>query len=209
MAGIYLIGGGDYRTDELDDIDRAILNDFAPAGTVLIIPFATRQEKRSSWVAAVNKAFSKFKKVKFEVLSEEESKEEKLKKLLQSDMIFFTGGLPDVLMDKLRSAQIIDAIRSYDGIIVGYSAGALVLSEQCLIMKDEDYVESKIIDGLGVLKFTTSVHYEPREDSELLYFSRHTKIYALPNKSALMVRGENLHFFGKAMKFENGKKTIC
>lgn len=170
MKKIYLIGGEDYRSDELDKLNQIILKDFNLNKTFLIIPFATEKEKRRKWIDAVKTSFLKIKDINFDILSEKDTKNEKMEKIEHSDLIFFTGGSPEILIDKIYKSNILTLIKSYKGILVGYSAGALAFSDFCFILKDKEYPRSQIIKGLGIVDFTTSVHYESDEKDEIRFF---------------------------------------
>ena len=52
-----------------------------------------------------------------------ESAEEKIK---NADILYFTGGLPDRMFERIKDFGIYDALTEFDGIVMGYSAGALV-----------------------------------------------------------------------------------
>lgn len=206
MKKIYLIGGGDYCSKGLDRLNQIILKDFNFKQTFLIIPFATKEERRMKWIEAIKSSFSKIKRnINFDTLLEEDTKNEKTKKILHSDLIFFTGGSPEVLIDKIYKGGILNLIKSYKGILVGYSAGALAFSDFCFILKDKDYPRSQIIKGLGIVDFTTSVHYEDNEKEEISFFSKYRKIYTIPNNSAIIVTNKNISFFGNILPF-NGEK---
>lgn len=209
MSKVYLIGGGDYRNDELDKLNRTILKDFSLNKTFLIIPFATKEEKRIGYVSTIRNSFSKIKKnIKFDVLSEKNTKNERIEKISDSGLIFFTGGFPEVLIDKLYGGEILNLLKSYKGILVGYSAGALAFSDLCFVSRDEDYQRSKIIKGLGIVNFTTSVHYEDKDDNEISFFSRYRKIYAIPNNSAIIVKDKEISFFGDILLFDERSKEL-
>ncbi|MBO4354547.1 MAG: peptidase S51, partial [Clostridia bacterium] len=45
-------------------------------------------------------------------------------KIRNADILYFPGGLPDRMMERIREMQIYDSILHHEGIILGYSAGA-------------------------------------------------------------------------------------
>jgi len=61
--------------------------------------------------------------------------------------------------------------------------------------------------GLGVVDFSVEVHYKDTLDNDLLEQSKDHKIYAIPERTALIVEGEKLSEFGDSIYlFENGQK---
>ncbi|MFP3467722.1 Type 1 glutamine amidotransferase-like domain-containing protein, partial [Leifsonia sp. SIMBA_070] len=64
------------------------------------------------------------------------------------NVLYFTGGRPEKLMESLIAKELIQAIKGFPGLMVGVSAGALVFCRDCIITKDEDYPETQVIKGL-------------------------------------------------------------
>jgi peptidase E len=208
MRKIYLIGGGNYFNAEMDILNKKIASDFRSKKSFLIIPFATNIEKREKWISAVKSAFEKQGIKKFDVLSENLSEKEMNKKISDSELIFFTGGLPEALIDKVFKFNLLDRLKSYEGQIVGFSAGALALSKICFISKDSDYPRSQLIKGLGVVDFTTTVHYEEKELEEISFFSELVPIYTISDISAIIVSSDNITFLGEVNLIKNKKIFI-
>jgi hypothetical protein len=60
-------------------------------------------------------------------------------KIKNSNIIFFTGGLPDKMMIRLKEFNLIDDIENFKGVIIGSSAGAMIQISEYHITPDEDY----------------------------------------------------------------------
>lgn len=80
----------------------------------------------------------------------------------KSDIIFFTGGDPVAMMNRLEPIRHI--IDSFDGIVMGASAGAMVQVKE-FIMDGEGYPYS-FYKGLGMIDFDLDiiVHFEPTKE---------------------------------------------
>ena len=82
-------------------------------------------------------------------------------KIRNADILYFPGGLPDRMMQRIHEMQIYDAILHYDGIILGYSAGALIQLREYHLTPDKDYPAFGYYRGFPVVDgFYLEVHYE-------------------------------------------------
>ena len=99
-----------------------------------------------------------------------------------------------------------DLLRGYKGVVVGRSAGALVLGRNCLATNRYSGA-SKVVVCLGLVDFSVKVHYEPSKDILLRKMSKTEKIYAIPQRSAVVCDRGVLSFVGEVFLFEGGEKT--
>ena len=91
-------------------------------------------------------------------------------KLVGADIVYLPGGLPDRMLDRIREFGLEERIRRFPGILIGYSAGAMVQLGEYHISPDEDYPEFVYREGLGVLDgFYFEPHYEgnPEQDEAI------------------------------------------
>jgi dipeptidase E len=123
-----------------------------------------------------------------------------------SDLIYLTGGLTTVLLERLKNKGVDLLLRKYDKVIVGRSAGALALCKKGVITKRPKPVV-KMIKGLGLVDFSVKVHYKHSKDTALKRLSKEEKIYAIPERSALVYDHGHLSFMGDVYMFQNGEKT--
>ena len=90
-----------------------------------------------------------------------DSKELARQKIENADVLYFTGGLPDAMMDRLAEFELLDVLAEFDGLVLGCSAGAMIQLEDYHITPDWDYPEFGYYKGLHWLKdFYVEVHYE-------------------------------------------------
>jgi len=134
-----------------------------------------------------------------------DSKESIEDRMASASLVYLTGGLPSVLIERLKEKGIDRLLLAYNGIIIGRSAGALALCRRC-ITTVRSSSKAKIVEGLGLVDFTLSVHYTPEKDDVLLGFSKQNKVYAVPQNSALVFDNGVLEVLGEAFLFENGQK---
>jgi peptidase E len=128
-------------------------------------------------------------------------------KMASSNLIYLTGGLASVLVERLKNMCVSRLLSDYCGVIVGRSAGALALCRKCIITCRRNS-DVKIINGLGLTTFTLKVHYKPEKDAELERLSKEEKIYAVPEGSALVYDNGNLSFINNVYLFHKGEKQI-
>lgn len=125
------------------------------------------------------------------------------KKMGDSNLVYLTGGLASVLVERLKNMGVDRLLHDYSGVIIGRSAGALALCRKCIITCRSNS-KSKIIRGLGLTDFTLKVHYKAEKDKALEQLSWQEKIYAIPEGSAIVWDNGVLSFIGEAYLFENG-----
>lgn len=122
-------------------------------------------------------------------------------------MVYLTGGLANVLVERLRNRGVDCLLREYGGVIVGRSAGALALCRKSTVTCRSNS-KAKIIEGIGLVDFTLKVHYKPEKDDVLARLSAKEKIYAVPESSALVCNKDACSFIGNVYLFEHGKKRV-
>ena len=89
-----------------------------------------------------------------------DTKESATEKIKNADVLYFTGGLPDRMMDRIADLDLQEAIMQHDGIVMGYSAGAVIQLEEYHLYPDGDYADFGYYRGLPMLKdFYLEVHY--------------------------------------------------
>ena len=93
-----------------------------------------------------------------------DTKESAAKKIETADIVYFPGGLPDRMMDRIKEFDLYDILMKHDGIVMGYSAGAVIQLSEYHLSPDEDYPEFQYYSGLPYLNdFYVEVHYEGSE----------------------------------------------
>ena len=90
-----------------------------------------------------------------------DTKESAKRKIENADIIYFLGGLPDRMMYRIKEFDLRDSLMNHKGIIMGYSAGAVIQLAEYHLSPDDDYPEFRYYEGLSYLNnFYLEVHYE-------------------------------------------------
>ena len=99
-----------------------------------------------------------------------DTKESAKQKIEEADIIYFTGGLPDRMMDRIKEFELTAALLAHSGVIFGYSAGAVIQLKEYHLYPDGDYENYGYYEGLPYLDgFYHEVHYEykPEQDESI------------------------------------------
>src|SRR5208283_1981874 len=205
MPQLYLLGGENVFKRSAREVNERAFQDAGEHLVVLVFPWAR---------ASFDKGYKKRKTLADYFLSlgastinfieYSDSNETITKKMAASNLVYFTGGLANVLVERLRNTGVDRLLQDYTGVIVGRSAGALALCRKCVITCRSNS-KVKIIDGVGLIDLTLKVHYKPEKDSTLERLSRQEKIYAVPEGSALVYNNYACSIIGDVYLFENGK----
>ena len=93
-----------------------------------------------------------------------DTKESAKNKIQCADIVYFLGGLPDKMMDRIKEFDLKDVLMKHKGIVMGYSAGAVIQLAEYHLSPDDDYPEFKYYEGLPYLNdFYLEVHYEGKD----------------------------------------------
>ncbi len=85
-----------------------------------------------------------------------------------ADILLLPGGMPDMAVERLERLGLADAVRAHGGIVMGYSAGALIQPKDYFISPDEDYPSLLFAHGLGLCDppFFVEVHDTPSAEND-------------------------------------------
>ncbi len=124
------------------------------------------------------------------------------RKIENADVLFFTGGYPHWMMQRLYDLGIQDDIRDFNGVVMGTSAGACIqLDEFHLPAEDEEPFQYQ--EGLGLLSgFDIDVHFE----EDLIHIEALIRsledmgkpIIAYPNQGGVVIEGDHFELLGGA-----------
>lgn len=137
-----------------------------------------------------------------------DTKETAALKIQKADIIYFLGGLPDRMMDRIHEFDLYDTLLHYKGVIMGYSAGAVIQLAEYHLSPDEDYKEFAFYKGIPYLKdFYLQVHYEDTETQnaaiQRVIKERGKTVYATSlGKGAIFVHDGAVKLLGQVACFE-------
>lgn len=96
-----------------------------------------------------------------------DSKKSAREKIKNANVVYFTGGLPDRMMERIIEFDLLDTLRKFEGVVVGYSAGAVIQLEEYHLYPDGDYTDFGYYRGIGYLdNFYVEVHYEDNDEQK-------------------------------------------
>ena len=136
-----------------------------------------------------------------------DTRESAAQKIKTADIIYFLGGLPDRMMDRIREFDLYNVLMAHNGILMGYSAGAVIQLTEYHLSPDEDYPEFKYFEGLPYLNdFYMEVHYEGTEVQDeairCVLSERGKTVYATAVRSgAILVDNGNIKLIGDVKIF--------
>jgi dipeptidase E len=207
MAKLYFLGGENTVKRNAQDINASAFEAAGGTPAVLVFPWArasfdqTYKRRKRLFDYFINLGADTVDFAEYH-----ETPEEIIMKAANSDLIYLTGGLTTVLLERLKTKHIDRLLHKYAGVIVGRSAGALALCRHG-ILTNRIKQKTTLISGLGLVDFTLKAHYTLADDDELRRLSKEEKIYAIPERSAVVYDHGALSFIGNVYLFQNGEKT--
>lgn len=203
---------------------ETLKNIIKPEHKICIIPFAFHEEwikNENQWQKFYNKVNGEYYKnvvAPFYDYGIDEnnitlidyftdSKESAKAKVYASDIIFFTGGLPDKIMDRLSEFDLINVIEQHHGIKMGWSAGAMMQCFDYYISPDDDYPEFVYKKGLKCIEdFAVEVHYKNSElqnkSIEKYICEKRKKVYTTERESAIIADHGEVILLGNAKVYK-------
>ncbi len=209
MGTLYFLGGENVTRKDAKDINTMAFEHAGGAPRVLVFPWARasfdsyfeRRRRLTEYfrtLGACEVAFSEYS----------ETSEEISAKVASADLLYLTGGQVSILSSRMRIKGIEGLLRDYDGVVVGRSAGAVVLGKTCLVTNRYSG-SNKTVSGIGLVDFSIKAHYLPTQDGQLKLLSQMVRVYAIPQSSALVFDRDThaITAVGNVFLFENGKKS--
>ena len=155
---IILKGGEDVKKRTNESLFKNVTN-LSATKKILVIPWTSDSvEKEMEYRTIFSNYFtdSGFSETKF--MESEDTKTEIYEKLSSVDVVYLPGGDPEVLYRELKSRLLQDSLRNFMGILIGNSAGAIVLSKGA-------QHEGRFYPGFGLVDFFITVHFKLEEES--------------------------------------------
>jgi dipeptidase E len=206
MPKIYLLGGENVHRRSAKQVNEQALQDAGENPNVLVLPWARasfdrkyrRRKLLTDYLTSLGAA-------QIEFIDYSDSAQAIAERMHSASLVYLTGGVPSVLVERLRILAIDKLLFGFGGVIVGRSAGALALCRKCAVT----YRSSRkpaVLDGLGLLNLTLKTHYEPADDERLLKLSWESEVYAVPRDSALVFNDGKLSHVNSVYVFRGGER---
>jgi dipeptidase E len=208
MPKYYLLGGENTHKRDAQEVNQRAFNDAGGAPRILVFSWA-----RASFDKTYLKSkllFDYFRSLGASTINTVDYSSlypEIKEKISESDLVYLTGGVPSVLVERLKKFDVSSLLEEFDGVIVGRSAGALALCSKCVITYRSNCAV-KVIDGLGLVDLTLKAHYKLGEDEKLKELSDNQDIFAVPKGSALICNNGDLSAINNVYLFHLGERQV-
>lgn len=204
---------------------EALKKHLLPAHSVAVVAFSFRDDRVQSledWDKLYGKAQGKYyaaithglaaygipeSRISF-VNYFADTKQSAAEKIKNADVVYFPGGLPDRMMARIHEFGLYDILLKHDGIVMGYSAGAVIQLAEYHLSPDKDYPEFAYYPGLPYLQdFYVEVHYtgtDVQKDAiRRVLDERGKPVYAFAlGAGALLVENGRVQLIGNVKTFK-------
>jgi dipeptidase E len=208
MPKYYLLGGENTLRRDAEEVNQKAFHDAGQAPKILVFSWA--RASFDNTFAKTKIVFDYFRSLGASTVNNinySSTSNEIKEKMTKSDLVYLTGGVPSVLVERLKKSNMSSLLENFEGVIVGRSAGALALCSKCVITYRSNCAV-KIIDGLGLVDITLKAHYKLGDDDKLKELSRDQDIFAAPQGSALVYDEDKLSAINNVYLFHNGEREI-
>lgn len=136
-----------------------------------------------------------------------------IEKIKAADILYFPGGAPDLMMQRIVEKDILEPLASFDKIIIGPSAGAMIQNDYFHISPDADYQNFSMHKGLGYIKdFGYEVHFRRRKKQKkaIRKVSHIMKrpLYTIPDDGAIIVTDDTVKLIATAKLYYKNQKKV-
>ena len=128
--------------------------------------------------------------------------------ILKSDVVFLTGGSPELQMELINNYGLTNDIKTRN-IVIGVSAGAMNQGSRIVYKDDFDNYKIKDYEGLNLTDINIFPHYDESSQeivSEVNEVSDIHDVICIPNESFIYIENGNKEILGDY--FEPNKKGI-
>jgi len=208
MPKYYLLGGENTHKRDAQEVNQRAFKDAGGMPRVLVFSWA--RASFDNTFAKSKIVFDYFRSLgasTVNIVNYSSTNFEIKEKMSKSDLVYLTGGVPSVLVERLKKSSMSSLLEDFEGIIVGRSAGALALCRKCVITYRSSCA-IKVIDGIGLVNLVLKAHYKATVDEQLKKLSKTQNIIAVPKGSAVICDNGNMSFINKVYLFNKGEKQI-
>lgn len=118
------------------------------------------------------------------------------------------------MMERIHALELEGPLLRHTGLVMGYSAGAVIQLAEYHLSPDEDYPHFRYEQGLGYLDgFYLQVHYQGTAAQKAairrVLTERSKTVYATAfQKGALLTDGQTVHLLGDVKVFRNEEEVF-
>jgi dipeptidase E len=206
MPNLFLLGGENIHKQDARTVNESAFAQAGGSPSVLVLPWAKASfDRKYHMQKLLFDYLLKLGASNVTIIDYSDNSQKIAEQLNEADMVYLTGGLPSVLIERLGKMGMDLLLSNFKGVIVGRSAGALALCRKCIVtIRNTSRV--RVVDGIGLVNLTLKTHYHPKNDEPLLCLSKQEPIYAVPKSSAVICSNGSLSFINEVFQFYNGEK---
>lgn len=113
-------------------------------------------------------------------------------KVENADILYFLGGLPDRMLERIEEFSLAEPLLQHRGVVMGYSAGAVIQMAEYHLSPDSDYPEFGYYRGLPYVEgFYLEIHYmdRPEQNASIrrVLAERGKPVYALEYREGALI----------------------
>ena len=161
MPIYYLCSGFGMEHSFVNKFEKLLSADLPVRNTLVAIPCAENPEELQAHFSFFTEQLAEAGIVfnKHVILSSSMSHDEQCDYIKNANFIYFMGGYPFAQKEFILQNKLEDALRSYSGVVLGISAGAMNMSKYIIMVTDgPESNETRIEDGLGLVDFSVFPH---------------------------------------------------
>lgn len=139
----------------------------------------------------------------------------KIQELLQCDAIHLSGGDTAYFLSNIKKRNFDNVLKDYvanGGILIGISAGSIIMTETIDIIKVgeiyEDVYDLSNMQGLGLVNFEFMPHWDRGiynvDEFKTYTINSERPLYLCTDEDGIVVRDNNIKFVGNILKIQNG-----
>lgn len=129
-------------------------------------------------------------------------------KIVDADILYFLGGLPDKMMERICKMKLQETLSKHNGIVMGYSAGAVIQLNEYHLAADDDYPVFGFYNGLAYIdQCYLQVHYDGNASQQdairKVIAERGKPVYATSvGQGAVVVDNGEIRLLGDVKRFD-------
>ena len=163
MKRVYILECENVESRPLFDLHKEMIGLLVEKPKVLVLLWTTNnREKIRKYMKIIDKYFRDLGAKEITFLDEND--EDYRRRFRNANILYLPGGSTRIFLEKLRRKRIAEEIKHFRGIIIGNSAGAIVLSKIGYVYRGKEMIE---YNGLSILNIRIIVHFKP-EDIKIL-----------------------------------------
>ncbi|MBQ3006292.1 MAG: Type 1 glutamine amidotransferase-like domain-containing protein [Clostridia bacterium] len=130
-----------------------------------------------------------------------DTKQSAKEKVEKADILYFLGGLPDRMYERLAEFELVEDLKKHEGTAIGYSAGAVIQLEEYHLSPDDDYPVFSYNKGIPYLNgFYIEVHYKNTDTQNAsvrkVLAEKKKTVYATRETGAIVVDNGKIKLIG-------------